>query len=161
MAVVPTINPIFRSRPSNGADADVMVIEISAPRMVFDGPSNGRPSRNRRSPSRGYARLLPRIRLASPSFHSPASATSGVEGEPAWAFVSHYYTKGCFPRNSGEGFDTDQWPPPSAMFAERGAHVAPLSALRKRRKRSSTIKQGGVAILRWHAPLAGPDPSRR
>jgi hypothetical protein len=49
----------------SGALAVVMSIEATMPRMVFDGPNNGRPSKNRIPVSSGRAKRKPKIFFAT------------------------------------------------------------------------------------------------
>jgi hypothetical protein len=65
IAAPATIAPIVRSRPISGALAVVMRTEIKIPRMVFDGPNNGRPSKNMVPASSGKEKRGPKIFFAT------------------------------------------------------------------------------------------------
>src|ERR1019366_414620 len=59
------MTPIVRSRPISGALAVVRRTEIKIPRMVFDGPNNGRPSKNMVPASSGKEKREPKIFFAT------------------------------------------------------------------------------------------------
>jgi hypothetical protein len=65
IAAPATIAPIVRSRPISGAIAVVIRTEIKIPRMVFDGPSHGRPSKNMVPASSGKEQRGPKIFFAT------------------------------------------------------------------------------------------------
>src|SRR5664279_4305745 len=60
-AVIPTIG----SRPIRGAPTAAARTATTMPRKVFDGPNSGRPSKNVDPKSRGSARWLPTIFVAT------------------------------------------------------------------------------------------------
>jgi hypothetical protein len=45
MAIIATTTPIFHSSPINGANAVVVMVENTIPRIVFEGPKRGRRSK--------------------------------------------------------------------------------------------------------------------
>ena len=64
MAVPPTKSPVVQVKPTMGAVATVAAREATSPRIVFDLPNRGRPSRNATLQSSGYAHRCPKTRLA-------------------------------------------------------------------------------------------------
>jgi len=64
IASVPTTAPTFHDKPMIGATADVITIARTSPRIVFEGPNKGRPSKNLIPPSHGQAIKSPKTLFA-------------------------------------------------------------------------------------------------
>ena len=87
IAVLPTIAPVLHPRPDKYAPITVAKTERRIPRIVFDAPNKGCPSRHMTSPSRGRENRLPKTFFA----------TTGIALASTTSNSSRVITQSCIP----------------------------------------------------------------